>query len=124
MINPEQCQTMAEVRNGIDALDEEIVGLLVTRFRFIEAAARIKPRREDVRDETRKAEVVERARVAALKAGIPEGLIAQLYEVLVEGSITHEFARFDARQPDEDGARLADKQGVKTGAGTTLPSTR
>lgn len=98
MIEPEQCRTMAEVRSGIDALDDEIVKLLVTRFRFIDAAARIKPRREDVRDETRKAEVVERARVAATKAGIPDGLIAQLYEMLVEGSISHEFARFDAQQ--------------------------
>lgn len=99
MIEPEQCQTLAEVRSGIDALDDEIVSLLVTRFRFIDAAARIKPRREDVRDEERKAEVVERARVAALKAGIPEGLVAKMYEMLVEGSITHEFSRFDAQQP-------------------------
>ena len=28
-----------------------------------------------------------------------DGLIAQLYELLVEGSIAHEFARFDARKP-------------------------
>jgi isochorismate pyruvate lyase len=98
MIKPEQCQTLAEVRNGIDDLDDEIVKLLVARFRFIEAAARIKPHRDDVRDDMRKAEVVERARVAALQAGIPDELIAQLYEMLVEGSIAHEFARFDAQQ--------------------------
>ena len=99
MIKPEDCRSMAEVRSGIDALDDEIVKLLVTRFRFIDAAARIKPSREDVRDETRKAEVIERARAAALKAGIPDGLVARMYEMLVEGSITHEFARFDARRP-------------------------
>ena len=100
MIKPEECRNMAEVRSGIDALDDEIVKLLVTRFSFIDAAARIKPRREEVRDEARKAEVIERARAAARKAGIPDGLVAKMYEMLVEGSITHEFARFDAQPPE------------------------
>jgi len=98
MIKPEQCRTMSEVRSGINAIDDEIVRLLATRFRFIEAAARIKPRREEVRDERRKAEVIERARAAALGAGIPNELIDQLYEALVEASIAHEFVRFDERQ--------------------------
>ena len=69
-----------EVRSGIDALDDEIVSLLAARFRFIDAAARINL--EDVRDETRKTEVIKRG-MPALKAGIPDALITQLYEMLV-----------------------------------------
>ena len=38
---PEQCSSMAEVRAGVDALDQELVALLAERFRFMNAAARI-----------------------------------------------------------------------------------
>ena len=55
---------MAEVRHGVDRLDEEIVALLGERFRYMDAAARIKPEREAVRDEGRKAQVL--ANVARL----------------------------------------------------------
>jgi len=50
MIEPELCCTMAEVRASIDELDDEIVGLLAKRFRFMDAAARIKESRDQVRD--------------------------------------------------------------------------
>ena len=50
MIAPEDCKTMADVRAGVDALDRQIVTLIGERFRFMDAAARIKPERTDVRD--------------------------------------------------------------------------
>ena len=88
---------MAEVRSGVDELDDRIVELLGTRFRFMDAAARIKQSRDDVRDEARKADIIERVRLAARQAGIPEDSIADLYERLVEASIAFELERFDAR---------------------------
>src|SRR5438552_19180465 len=95
MIEPEQCRSMAEVRAGVDQLDAELVTLLARRFRFMDAAARIKLSRDDVRDEARKAEVIERVRRRAREAGIPPELVAQLYDMLIEGSIAYEFAKFD-----------------------------
>ena len=47
---PEDCQTMTDVRAGVDALDRELVALLATRFGYMRAAARIKPSRDAVRD--------------------------------------------------------------------------
>ncbi|MBU3079068.1 chorismate mutase [Sphingomonas quercus] len=94
----DQCTTMAEVRAGIDALDRRIVALLAERLRFIEAAARIKPQRDHVRDEWRKADVIAKACATAAAHDFPEALAAAVYEVLVEGSIAYEFERFDARQ--------------------------
>ena len=64
----------------------------------MDAAARIKLSRDDVRDEARKAEVIERVRRYARDAGIPEELIARLYDMLIEGSIAYEFARSDAQE--------------------------
>jgi isochorismate pyruvate lyase len=94
---------MAEVRDGVDRLDAEIVALLAERFRYMDAAARIKPRREAVRDEGRKAQVL--ANVAGLAAaeGAPEAEIKALYEQLIEASIAHELERFDRlRRPPAD----------------------
>jgi isochorismate pyruvate lyase len=94
-IQPESCQTMAEVRAGVDALDQELVALLARRFAFMDAAARIKPSRDAVRDEARKAQVIANAAAAAREAGIPDGLIPTIWEQLVEASIAYELVKWD-----------------------------
>ncbi|MDT9598500.1 chorismate mutase [Sphingosinicella rhizophila] len=95
-VRPDACRTMAEVRQGIDRLDEELVALLGERFRYMEAAARIKPDRASVRDEVRKAEVIANARRSAAEMRVPIDLVGDLYDRLIEGSIAYEFEHFDA----------------------------
>ena len=97
---PEACQTMVEVRAGVDALDRELVALLARRFGYMDAAARIKPNRSDVRDEARKAQVIANASAAAAAAGLPAGLAETLWEALVEASIAHELGVWDALRQD------------------------
>ena len=92
------CTTMAEVRAGVDALDRELVALLRRRFDYMDAAARIKPERGQVRDEARKAQVIANARAHAAAAGLPDQAIAQLWDDLVEASIAYELAEYDRRQ--------------------------
>ncbi len=94
-IDPEACTTMAEVRAGVDAVDRALVQLLARRFGYMDAAARIKPERGQVRDEARKAQVIANARANARAAGIPEAPIAELWDRLVEASIAYEFEKFD-----------------------------
>ncbi len=95
-VNPADCRTMGEVRHGVDRLDEQIVALIGERFRYMDAAARIKPERGTVRDEGRKAEVLANVRGLAGAAGAPEEVVAALYEPLIEASIAYELDRFDA----------------------------
>ncbi|KTT99955.1 chorismate mutase [Sphingomonas yabuuchiae] len=89
------CTTMAEVRAGVDQLDRELVALLARRFAYMDAAARIKPTRDRVRDEDRKTQVIDQARAEARRLGVPEAVVADIWEVLVEGSIAYELAAFD-----------------------------
>ena len=89
------CTTMAEVRAGVDQLDRELVALLARRFGYMDAAARIKPSRDRVRDEDRKTQVIEQARAEAERLGLPSAVIAEMWDVLVEGSIAYELATFD-----------------------------
>ncbi|GAO38882.1 putative chorismate mutase [Sphingomonas changbaiensis NBRC 104936] len=95
MLDAEDCQTMAEVRAGVDAVDRELVQLLKRRFDYMDAAARIKPERDQVRDEPRKAQVIANVRRHAAEAGIPEQPVAELWDRLIEASIAYEFEKFD-----------------------------
>ncbi|MFC4292563.1 chorismate mutase [Sphingorhabdus arenilitoris] len=94
-VAPENCQTMADVRTGVDAVDRELIALLARRFGYMDAAARIKAERDAVRDEPRKAQVLANVRRAADDAGISADLAAQLWEILVEDSIAYELVQWD-----------------------------
>ncbi|AOL23639.1 isochorismate pyruvate lyase [Erythrobacter litoralis] len=92
---PEECETMIEVRVGVDATDRELMDLLDRRFGYMRAAARIKQERGAVRDEDRKAYVIAAAVKDAETRGLPADVIADLWERLVEGSIRYEFTEWD-----------------------------
>ena len=92
---PDDCGNMTEVREGVDATDRELVALLDRRFGYMRAAARIKETRDTVRDEVRKAAVIDAAKQDALARGIPSDVIEELWEKLVEGSIAYELVEWD-----------------------------
>ncbi|NOU02687.1 MAG: chorismate mutase [Novosphingobium sp.] len=96
---PDECQTMIDVRAGVDATDRELVALLARRFGYMRAAARIKPDRGAVRDELRKAAVVAAVRSEAERLGAPAEAIAVLWDHLVEASIAYEYAEWDRIRP-------------------------
>lgn len=86
---------MAQVREGVDAIDRDLVALLARRFAYMNAAAQIKTDRETVRDEARKAEVIGNAVALAEQSGVPVTLVADFWERLVEASIAYELERWD-----------------------------
>ena len=94
---PEKCETMSEVREGVDATDRELMDLLDRRFGYMRAAARIKPERSAVRDEERKSEVIANARKDAAERGLPSREIAEIWDQLVEASIAYELREWDGR---------------------------
>lgn len=89
------CESMAEVREEIDALDRGIVGLLADRLHYIEEAARIKRSRDQVRDEARIADVLKKVEAEARRIGANAGVLVQTYRTLIEASITYELEQFD-----------------------------
>ncbi|MBY4637044.1 chorismate mutase [Sphingopyxis sp. XHP0097] len=92
---PEACETMTDVRAGVDAVDRELVALLVRRFGYMDAAARIKADRVAVRDEARKAEVLANVMREATAAGLVPHRIESVWNELVEQSIAYEFEVWD-----------------------------
>ena len=86
----QQCASMAQVRERVDALDDILAPLLVTRCGYMTQAARIKNDPARVRDEARIEAIVARVRrVAAAEGGQPD-LMERIYRALMECCIAYE----------------------------------
>lgn len=94
--DPAACTTMAEVRQGVDALDRALVTLLAERQRYMDAAARIKGERAAVRDEARIEDVVAKVKAEARARGLSEAIAEPVWRLLIERCIAYEFEVWDA----------------------------
>jgi isochorismate pyruvate lyase len=92
---PSDCQTMKEVRQGVDALDRALVTLLAERQGYMDAAARIKPERGAVRDAARIEDVVAKVKGAARAAGLSEAIAEPVWRTLIDRCIAYEFEVWD-----------------------------
>ena len=92
---PEDCGSMAEVRQGVDALDRALVQLLAERQRYMDAAARIKPDRSVVHDQARIEDVVAKVLAAAGPAGLSPAIAEPVWRTLIDRCIAHEFEAWD-----------------------------
>ena len=92
---PDDCETMADVRAGVDRTDRELMELLDRRFGYMRSAARIKPTRDAVRDEDRKAEVIANAVADAGARELPAEELEAIWDRLVEASIAYEMTIWD-----------------------------
>ena len=86
---------MTDVRTQVDRIDGELIALMAERFACMDAAARIKQDRDAVRDEGRKAQVLENVKQLAGTAGIPVPTMAAIWEMLIETSISYELQQWD-----------------------------
>ena len=94
-VAPEACAGMAEVRAGVDALDRALVALLAERQRYMEAAARLKPGRDQVHDAARIEDVVAKVKASAARAGLSVAIAEPVWRTLIDRCIAHEFEAFD-----------------------------
>lgn len=84
------CQSMQEVRAGVNALDDILVPLLVERSGYMTQAAKVKNDENLVRDEARIQAIIDRVRpMAEAQGGNPE-LIERIYRAMMECYIDYE----------------------------------
>ena len=94
-VPPEDCADMAQVRQGVDALDRALVTLIAERQRYMEAAARIKPSRDVVHDDWRIEDVVNKVLAASQEAGLSPAIAEPVWRKLIAQCIAHEFGVWD-----------------------------
>jgi isochorismate pyruvate lyase len=92
---PEACTSMAEVRQGVDALDRALVRLLAERQGYMDAAARIKPDRDAVHDAARIEEVISNVKAAGRELGLSPAIAEPVWRTLIDRCIAHELEVFD-----------------------------
>lgn len=91
MKQPADCETMADIRAGIDRLDEELVQRFALRAAFIDRAAVVKSRADlPARIDGRVEQVVANVRRHAVTYGLPPDLVEKLWRRLIDWSIARE----------------------------------
>ena len=91
---------MADVRYEIDRIDRLLVEILAERQSFMDAAARIKPRRDQVRDEARIEDVIAKVLAECPKHGLAPEIAEPVWRLLIERCIAYEFDVFDELQAE------------------------
>ena len=94
-MDPNDCRTMAEVRQGVDALDRALVALVAERQRYMDAAARIKPDRNAVHDDARIEDVVAKVLASADAHHLSRDIAEPVWRLLIDRCIAHEFSVYD-----------------------------
>ncbi|OXT01552.1 chorismate mutase [Notoacmeibacter marinus] len=87
----QQCRTMRELRQQIDAIDADLMELLALRSTYIDRAIELKQvEKLPARVPTRVAEVLSNARRAANDRGFDPELAETIWHEIVEWSIARE----------------------------------
>ncbi len=92
---PETCETMRDVRAGVDEIDRMLVKLIARRQGYMDAAARIKQTRAAVRDEARIQQVLDNVRANAEAAGLSWTIAEPVWRTMMEACIAYEFEKWD-----------------------------
>ena len=88
---PNACKTMTDLRAQIDAIDVALIGLLVTRSRYIDRAVDLKKIEGlPARTTDRVAEVLDKVSSTAFEQGLDPNLARKLWAELIEWSIQRE----------------------------------
>ena len=91
------CADMAQLRTAVDELDRSLVALLAIRQSYMERAAQLKPRRDQVRDDARVEDVVAHVLAEAERAGLSPAIAEPVWRTLIERCIAHALEMFDRR---------------------------
>lgn len=93
-IPPEDCASLDEIREGMDAIDREVVLLIAQRVEYVRAAAKFKTSSAGVAAPERVAAVLKTRREWAEAAGLNGDLIETLYQQLVNYCVSEEHKRW------------------------------
>jgi isochorismate pyruvate lyase len=94
MKRPEDCESIQDVRQSIDALDREVIGLIGRRARYVEAAASFKSGEQSVRAPERQRAMLADRRRWARKTGLDPDVIEEIYRTLVSYFVDREMQQW------------------------------
>ena len=90
-----ECNSIDEVRNNINNIDEQIVKLIALRGDFVTQAAKFKKDSEDVKAPKRVEEVISKVKNIARLNGANEEVVENVYKAMIESFIKAEMKEFE-----------------------------
>ena len=92
-----KCESLAEVRENIDRIDNEIIKLIAERGGFVRQAAAFKKNEDGVRDSGRVEVVIAKARDKAAKYGAEPDVVETVYRNMIAAFIGKEMDEFRSK---------------------------
>jgi isochorismate pyruvate lyase len=94
---PDACASLLEVREAIDILDAQLVALMAVRQAYIERAAKLRTKREEVGDRERIMEMLGKVIAEGKRTGLSAQIAEPVWRTLIEASVRHEIQAFEKR---------------------------
>jgi isochorismate pyruvate lyase len=88
------CESLEELRNCIDALDDQIVELIAARNSYVKQAAKFKHSINEIKGKERMEAVMDRIRMRAMEFGVSPNLLTKLYTIMIDEMVEAEIAEF------------------------------
>ena len=90
-----ECNSIDEVRNNINNIDEQIVKLIALRGHFVNEAAKFKKDTADVKAPKRVEEVINKVKNLAQLNGANEEVVENVYRTMIDTFIKAEMKEFE-----------------------------
>ena len=90
-----ECNSIDEVRNNINNIDEQIVKLIAQRSEFVKQAAKFKKDSDDVKAPERVEEVINKVKDLAKSTGANEEVVENVYRSMINSFIKLEMKEFE-----------------------------
>jgi isochorismate pyruvate lyase len=91
------CQSLMEVRDHIDAIDREILGLMAERQKYVGEAGRFKKDPASVSAPARVEAIIAKAKQIARDDGLAESVAERTYRAMIGGFEDYERAEWTRR---------------------------
>ena len=89
-----KCNSLKEVRDEIDILDDKIVELISQRSHLIRQAAAFKNSIEEVKEEDRIDFIMQKVRKKAIALDVSANMISDLFRIMIDEMVETEISEF------------------------------
>lgn len=97
-----ECNSIDEVRNNINLIDEQIVKLIAQRGHFVKQAAKFKKDINEIKSPNRVDEVISKVKNLAKTTYVNEEVVENIYRTMIDSFINDEMREFEyQKNPNE-----------------------
>ncbi len=89
-----KCNSLQEVRDEIDKVDEQIIKLIANRKDYVKQAANFKHSVDEIKSDDRINDVLDKVRHQALSLSLSPNLITEIYRRMIDDMVETEISQF------------------------------